>query len=220
MTPRFRSTALAMAIVLALAACGGGATGTDSAATDPASGPVLEGIARDEPLQVGGVDVSSVDPDGTESPFRFVPEPGRLLYVYFGYTHCPDLCPTTFADFKAALARLDPDEAARIDVAFVTVDPERDTPEIMNGYLAHFVEGGKSVRLLDPALLDASEEAFGASSTVQTNEDGVVEVSHTAISYIVNPAGEVVVEWPFGFKSEAMANDLRVLLSNLTEESE
>lgn len=218
MTPKLRNVAVALLFPLALVACGDGTTTTDSAA--PGDGPVLEGMTRDQPLQVGTIEVPAVEPDGTEVPFRFAPDPGRLLYVYFGYTHCPDLCPTTFADFKAALARLDPDEADRIDVAFVTVDPDRDTPEIMNGYLAHFVERGTSVRVTDPTLLEAAEDLFGASSTVKTNADGVIEVSHTAISYVVNPDGEVVVEWPFGFKSEAMAGDLRILLTNLDKESQ
>jgi protein SCO1 len=204
-----RLLGLLVLVVPTLAACG------DDTPTEAA----LDGMTRDDPLQVGTVEVTSVDEDGTEHPFRFAPEGGRLLYVYFGYTRCPDLCPTTFADFRGALAKLDPEEAARIDVAFVTVDPDRDTPEIMNGYLGHFVEGGRAVRLTDPALLESTEEAFGASSTIRTNADGAIEVSHTSVSYIVDPTGAVVVEWPFGVKSDAMAHDLRILLSNLPEES-
>src|SRR5690606_32366245 len=158
----------------------------------------LEGLTRADPLDVGGVEATVVDSEGGEAPFRFVPESGRLMFVYFGYTHCPDLCPTTFADFKGALARLEPGHAEQIAVAFVTVAPDRDTAEIMNGYLGHFVDNGSAIRLTDRARLEAVEAVFGASSTVQTNAEGVVEVSHTAISYVVDPNGRVVVEWPFG----------------------
>lgn len=214
MTPKFSITAVAVALVLVLSACGSGGSGTDAAASG-SDGPRLEGMTRTDPLQVGGIEAIAVDPDGDEHPFQFAPDRGRLMYVYFGYTHCPDLCPTTFADFKGALTRLDPAEADQVDVAFVTVDPDRDTPEIMNGYLGHFVEDGAAVRVTDRERLEAIESAFGASSTVQMSADGVVEVSHTSISYVVDPDGRVVVEWPFGVKSDAMANDLHILLSQL-----
>lgn len=210
MTPKLVSILAAMVLALGLSACG------DDDSADAPDSPGIEGLTRSDPLLVGEVEATAVDTTGTEKPFRFVAEPGGLLYVYFGYTHCPDLCPATFADFKRALASLDPAEAEQIDVAFVTVDPDRDTPEIMNGYLGHFVEGGTAVRVADREQLEAVEAAFGASSTVQTNADGVVEVSHTSISYVVDPDGRVVVEWPFGVKSDAMANDLHILLSQLS----
>ena len=110
MTPKFSITAVTVALVLALAACGSGSSGTDAVASG-SEGPRLEGMTRTDPLQVGEIEAIAVDPDGGESPYQFAPDQGRLLYVYFGYTHCPDLCPTTFADFKGALARLDPAEA-------------------------------------------------------------------------------------------------------------
>jgi protein SCO1 len=207
---RLRSATILVVVVgaLLLPACGG-----DQAA----DARLLEGLTRDEPLQVGSLVVPEVDATGTERDYSFRAEDGGLLFVYFGYTRCPDLCPTAFADFKAALARLDPGDAARVDAAFVTVDPDRDTPEIVVGYLGHFVEGGHAIRITDPELLATTEAAFGASSTVTTDEAGTVQVSHTAVAYVVDPTGAVVVEWPFGVKPTAMAHDLSILLDQLKE---
>jgi protein SCO1 len=199
--------------IVAAAAVLAGCSGEGGAASRPA----LEGITRPEPLQVGSVVVPEVDADGNETDFAFRADDGELLFVYFGYTLCPDLCPTTFADFKGALALLDPDDAARLSAAFVTVDPDRDTPEIMVGYLGYFVDRGHAIRITDPERLRATETAFGASSTIRTTPEGVVEVSHTSISYIVDSTGSVVVEWPFGVKSAAMAADLRILLDHVKE---
>jgi protein SCO1 len=195
-----------MAGLLALTAC---------ASTEETA--LLEGITRPEPLQVGSITVPEVDADGRSGTFAFRAPAGGLLFVYFGYTNCPDLCPTTFADLRGALDQLGED-ASRVDTAFVTVDPTRDTPEVMTGFLASFVAGGHALRVVDPDRLSAVERAFGASSTVRTNDDGTVEVSHSSISYVVDPAGAVVVEWPFGVSSDAMANDLRILLDQLPQE--
>jgi protein SCO1 len=198
---------LAVASVLIAAGCA--ADGDDAAE--------LEGITRPEPLQVGSLTVPEVSTDGTEADFAFRGPPGGLLYVYFGYTNCPDLCPTTLADLRAALAQVGPD-AARVDAAFVTVDPDRDTPEVITGYLSSFVEDGHAVRITDPDLLREVEDAFGASSTIRTGEDGTIEVAHTSISYLVDADGAVVVEWPFGVSPDAMAHDLRILLDRPPEE--
>jgi protein SCO1 len=209
---RIRSSIAVAAILAAstmLPGCG---------ADEPAPA-ALEGITRQSPLQVGSLVVPEVDADGNERAFSFRAAEDGLLFVYFGYTRCPDLCPTTFADFKAALARLEPGDAARVDAAFVTVDPDRDTPDIIVGYLGHFVDGGHAVRIVDPDLLAETEAAFGASSTVTTDENGHIQVSHTSIAYVVDHTGAVVVEWPFGVKPTAMAHDLSILLDRPEETS-
>jgi protein SCO1 len=207
---RLRSEIIWVALVgaLLLSACGGDG-GTEA--------QELEGLTRDRPLQVGALVVPALDPAGAERPFSFRADDDGLLFVYFGYTRCPDLCPATFADFKAALSRLDPSDAARVGAAFVTVDPDRDTPEVVVGYLGHFVENGHAIRITDPTLLAETEAAFGASSTVTTADDGTVQVSHTAVAYVVDASGAVVVEWPFGVSPTAMAHDLNILLDRTKE---
>lgn len=203
-------------LVLLGAACGGTSDATDDA-TGPSGDPApdqIEGLRRDPPLDVSGVTLPEVTPGAADVPFVLTPQPGNLLFVYFGYTHCPDLCPTTMADLRKALKELGPD-AERIEVAFVTVDPERDTASVLPAYLDSFVDGAHALRTEDPEALQAAEDAFLASSTITPLDDGTYSVSHTAFSSIVDEHGAVVAEWPFGFSPDSMARDLRILLAEI-----
>lgn len=181
----------------------------------------LNGLERDTPLDVSTVALPDVTDPAVRGQGRveggdlvFAAADGRLLLVYFGFLNCPDICPTTLGDVKLALRRLGEDEAARVDVAFVTVDPDRDTPESMAAYLKHFLATYHAVRAERPALEEALG-AFLASAEVTVAADGSVDVAHTAVLYAVDPSGRVVVEWPFGTSAEAIAADLAVLLERV-----
>jgi protein SCO1 len=194
-----RSSAFAFVsflLVLALGACGG--TSND-----------LLGVIRTPPLDVAAVELPTAD--GNPMPMR-APR-GELLLVYFGYTSCPDVCPTTMADISAALVDLPPDRADRVRVAMVTVDPERDTGAVLADYLAHFFSRGVALRTEEPAELEAAASAFGVQWQIEEHDPGEpYDVAHTAVTYVVDDQGQVVVEWPFGFESEAMTSDLNMLL--------
>lgn len=196
---------------LLLAGCGSDTSSRSTAST--AMGTEVLGIQRDQPLDVSAVTLPEVAAGAPDEPFTMKAADGKLLFVYFGYTHCPDLCPTTLADLRKALTQLDAEDAARVQVAFVTVDPDRDTAANLGPFLASFVTGAHALRTTDAAQLRSAEDAFLASSTVTTGSDGTVEVSHTAISYLVDSQGRVVDEMPFGTTPDAMANDIRLLLA-------
>jgi len=201
---------LAAALAVGVAACGAdGTSGGDEAATGTQA---LRGIVRPEPLRVGDVTLPEVTTDPAGTPFSFRARPGELLVAYFGYTGCPDVCPTTLADLKVAREQLDPADAARVDLAMVTVDPERDTPERFGPYLSSFADRYHAIRTTDLDALAAAEAAFTASSTRTTSADGRVEIGHSGTTYVVDDEGVVLVEWSFGTPPEDMANDLRVLL--------
>lgn len=182
--------------------------------------PTLHGVVRAEPLEVGDVTLPDVTADGLRAgglveDDRLVlraASPDRLLVVYFGFLNCPDVCPTTLADLRSARARLDPAQRDRIDLAFVTVDPERDGPEELAAYLRHFAPRHHALRA-EGAELTAALDAFLASATVEVTDDGEVEVAHSALLYGVDADGRVVVEWPFGTSADALADDLTVLLA-------
>jgi len=210
MTAR-RSLSLCAAVaglLLVLASCGSSA---DQA---------LVGIVRDEPLEVGAVTVTDVTSEGDyaehDPVFTMKAQPGRLLVVYFGYTNCPDLCPTTLAALKGARTVIG-DSGDRFDVAMVTVDPARDTAEVLNGYLASFGDLFHALRPASDDELASAEEPFLASSSVVTGDDGKVEVGHSATAYVVDDRGTVLVEWPFGIGKDGMANDLKILLNKTGE---
>lgn len=172
--------------------------------------PTLAGVVRDPALQVGSVTLPTTD--GEPSTFRA--QPGGLLVVYFGYTFCPDICPTTMSDLSIAIHDLADGDAQRVDVAFATVDPERDTPEVLDRYLGYFFDDGIALRTEQPDELVAATDAFGVLFEVADHEPGdYYEVAHTAVTYVVNDTGTVLVEWPFGFDTELMTADLETLLA-------
>lgn len=158
------------------------------------------------------VDGSSL-PDATngDAPFSFRAEPGHLLIAYFGYTSCPDVCPTTLAALRTALKGLGAD-AQRIDVAMTTIDPARDTDTIITGYVHSFVDDAHALRTDDDAALRQASDAFGVSYSVVTNADGEIEVSHTGSLYVVDDHGLVALTWPFGVTGGDIEDDLRTLL--------
>ena len=208
-TPMLRRAAAVAALTLLAGAC--------------ADESALHGLVREQPLAVGQVAL----PDVTDPAMRAggIVEDGRLvmraassdrlLVVYFGFLNCPDVCPTTLADLRSALARLGETQRERVDLAFVTVDPDRDGPEQLAAYLRHFAPAHHAVRA-PVAELEPAMEAFLASATVEVRDDGTVDVAHTAVLYGVDDAGNVVVEWPFGTSATMLAEDLAVLLADTT----
>lgn len=198
------AVALTLSVVAAaLVGCGG---------SDPAP-PKIHGFVRTPPMKVADVTLPDVAPGGAlQSAMRA--DPDGLLLVYFGYTFCPDVCPTTMADTRAALKRLSRTERQRVTVAMVTVDPRRDTPKALNGYLGHFFGSWRALRTTDPTALRRAERAFQATHRLGPKDaHGNYEVTHTAVTYAVDPDGVVRVEWPFGTSSAALAADLHAVLA-------
>ena len=156
-------------------------------------------------------DVSALSlPDtSTDDDLTLRARPGGLLMMYFGYTNCPDYCPTTMSELKIALRRAG--EPAAVDVAMVTVDPDRDGP-ILADYVGSFFPGGHALVTYDDALLAEVAAPFGASYLVSTDDDGSVEVAHSTALYAVDDTGQLVMTWPFGIDIDEMAADIKDLL--------
>lgn len=198
---------IAMAASLALVGCGKNGDGT------PSGTDALEGLTRDQPLDLGDRALPQVHADGTTTPFTLHAPKGGLLFLAFGYTNCPDVCPTTLSDIRKALKKMGPEDAKRVEVAFATVDPERDTADVMSQYLGSFVDDGHPLRAEDPTELHAVQDVLGITSEVVKQPDGTVDVAHTARSFVIDDQGRVAVEWTFGTTYEAMASDLQILLN-------
>jgi protein SCO1/2 len=206
---RLVATVVALvAMVALLAGCGDGddATGDDGALA-------LAGVVRTPALDVSAVELPNAS-EPEPVPTLMKADDGEVLLVYFGYTSCPDICPTTLSDISVALGDLSPDLAERVTVGMVTVDPERDSAEVLSGYLGHFFERSMALRTEDPEALAAAASAFGVRFEVAEHEPGAdaYEVSHSAVTYVVDDTGTVLVEWPFGFESADMAADLTAIL--------
>jgi protein SCO1/2 len=186
--------------MLPLAACGSEA------------GSELLGYISPSPMGSAGISVTE-QPGGTA--FELKAQPNELLIVYFGYTNCPDVCPTTLVAIKNAKKKIGA-LAERVDLAMITVDPQRDTANILPRYLSSFTDRFHALIPANDAELRSAENAFGATSSV-TTVDGKIEVVHGGTAYLVDDTGMVVVQWPFGIDSNSMANDLTTLLNERTQ---
>ncbi len=204
--PRRVATVVVVAVLTAgwAAGCGGGDTaGSSTTAAE------FSGYTRTPAPSVASVTLPSAD--GTE--VGFAASPGGVRLVYFGYTSCPDVCPTTLSDVKRAIASLPEADRPKVSVDMVSIDPARDTAEKLTQYVTTFVPTGVAVRTDDDARLRAAARAFGADYEVTPGADGNPEVIHTAELYAVDDQGRVVLIWPFGTARDALARDLRRLLA-------
>lgn len=167
----------------------------------------FEGVAVDPPRPMASFDFVRAD----SVPFRTAPEPGRPMVLFFGYTHCPDVCPTTLADWKRAKAQLG-EQAARVRWVFVSVDPDRDTPAVAQRYASQY--DGDFVGLSgDPMTTAGIMQTFGIAAVKEdTPTASGYLVSHSSQSFLVDDTGQLVALYPFGTRWEALAADLSRLL--------
>ena len=172
--------------------------------------PALAGMVR---TPTPTVELRGIVDDAGTPVVLTAPDRGLML-VYFGYTSCPDVCPTTLYDLRSALEQVG-SRAMEVDLTFVSVDPERDTDEILDGYVQSFVESGDGVRLSDPTVLAEMAERFGASYDRTVADDGTIEVSHSAFLYALDAGGRLLVSWPFGTTRDELARDIDILLDQL-----
>jgi protein SCO1/2 len=171
----------------------------------------LLGYVPPSQLSSSGVSVTE-QPSGNQ--FELKAKPQEVLIVYFGYTNCPDVCPTTLVAIKNAKKKIGV-LSDRVDLAMITVDPQRDTANILPRYLSSFTDRYHALIPANEAELRSAEKAFGATSSV-TTVDGKIEVVHGGTAYLVDDTGTVLVQWPFGLDAQSMANDLTVLLNERT----
>ncbi len=138
---------------------------------------------------------------------------GKAVAVFFGYTHCPDVCPTTLADFAAALKLLG-EQAGRVQVIFVTVDPQRDTPDILRQFVPAFNPSFLGMHSDTDTLKRLAKEykVVYQKTSVKGADDYLID--HSAGTYIYDPKGNLRLLMPYGSSPEAIAHDLKILLSS------
>lgn len=169
----------------------------------------LSGVVYDPPISVAGLSL----PDAAGGDFAMQPASGDLNLIYFGYMNCPDVCPTTLSDVKKALSLMPDDVRSRVTLAMETIDPDRDTAQELTAYVQGFVPEAHAMQTTDQELLQSVTKAFGASYSVATNDQGDIEVGHSANLYVVDAKGDVVLIWPFGIKAEQISDDLQILFA-------
>jgi protein SCO1/2 len=132
---------------------------------------------------------------------------GRPFVVFFGYTHCPDICPTTLFEISEVMKSLGRD-ADRTGALFITVDPERDTPATLKDYLSNFDPHLRGLTGA-PAAVDTALKAYRVYAKKIPLKDGDYTMDHTAVVYLMDKNGRFVA--PFNMKrtAEAEVADLR-----------
>lgn len=138
---------------------------------------------------------------------------GMLTLVYFGYTHCPDFCPTTLSNIARALELLGVEES-RVETLMVTVDPERDTPERLADYLDNFNPRFRGLTG-EPEQLRRVANGFGVQNLNQpAGPSGVYLIDHTTTLWAVDPSGNIRVVFPPESSPTQLAADLTQLLGS------
>jgi protein SCO1/2 len=159
------------------------------------------------PSAIGGP-FALIDQDG--KPITDQDMKGRPFLVFFGYTRCPDVCPTTLFDVAEVLRALGPD-AGRATALFITVDPERDTPAAIKDYLSSFgplMRGATG----DQKAIDAVEKAYRVYAKKVPTDKGDYSMDHTALVYLMDKQGRFVAPFSLKRRPEESAADLRKYL--------
>ncbi|RME40925.1 MAG: SCO family protein [Caldilineae bacterium] len=146
--------------------------------------------------------------------FRLADQRGKVVLLFFGYTHCPDVCPTTLAAARQVLNGLG-DRAAQVRFVFITVDPARDTLAELAAYTAHFHPDIIGLTG-DESALQGVYDAYRIVVERETPASGTSEyaVTHTARIYLIDPAGRLRLSYPFGTPWQDVLEDVKHILSS------
>lgn len=169
----------------------------------------IRGSLIDPPLPAPSVELL----DSAGKPFSLNDQRGKIVLMFFGYTACPDVCPTTLADLKQTLAFLEEEEAAKIQVVFISLDPDRDTPEKAQFYASLF--NPTFLGLSGPIeTLEPIWDAYGVFREI--DEETVTAagylVTHSARIYLIDQDGGLHVTYSYGTPPEDVAKDIQYLL--------
>ncbi len=141
---------------------------------------------------------------------------GKIVVLVFGYTHCPDVCPTHLLTYAQALAQLPPEQAEAVQLLFVSVDPARDRPELLARYVPAFNPNFIGLTSTDggEAETQAVMKLYGATAVKQPPQpNGFYSVDHSSATFLINRQGRPVVMEPFGQTATQLAEDLKTLLN-------
>jgi protein SCO1 len=137
---------------------------------------------------------------------------GKLVALFFGYTQCPDVCPTTMAELAEAKKALGPD-GAKLQVVFVTVDPERDTPQVLKGYMGNFDPTFIALRPTPQQLEVVAKDFKVYYKKVDGNTPTSYTMDHSAATYVYDTKGQLRLYTRYGSGPQALVADFKQLLA-------
>ncbi len=137
---------------------------------------------------------------------------GKVVVVFFGYTQCPDVCPASMAELAEIRKMLGP-EGAKVQGLFITIDPERDTPEVLKAYMANFDPSFFALRAASPEQLATLAKDYKVYyKKVEGNTPTSYTMDHSAGSYVYDTRGQLRLYTRYGSGATALAGDIRELL--------
>lgn len=134
---------------------------------------------------------------------------GKVVVLFFGYTHCPEVCPTTLADWAQVLRLLGKD-AEKVQVLFVTIDPERDTPELLAKFVPSFYPTFLGLYGDAQATAQAAQ-VFGVRYEKHAEKDGYT-MDHSDGTFLIGATGKPILLSPYGQRTELLVQDMKLLL--------
>jgi len=138
---------------------------------------------------------------------------GKLVVLFFGYTQCPDVCPTTMAELAEAKRLLGPD-GQKVQGLFVTFDPERDTPQVLKAYMANFDPTFIALRGSPEQLAALAKDFKVFYKKVEGKTPTSYTMDHSAASYVYDTQGNLRLYTRYGSGAQALASDLKLLLES------
>ena len=182
------------------------------------AGGLLAACQPDKP-QFKAIDITGADyaqgfqlTDFNGRPRSLADYKGKVVVVFFGFTQCPDVCPTTMNEM-AQVKKLLGTDGDKLQVVFISIDPERDTPEVLKAYMGSFDPTFTGLYAASPEALAALAKDF---KIYYKKVDGKTPTSysmdHTAASYVYDPQGRLRLYARYGIGPQAMADDIRLLL--------
>ncbi|WP_044528524.1 SCO family protein [Herbaspirillum sp. B65] len=170
-------------------------------------------------LKFNNTDVTGLDyakdfalTDHNGQPRTLADFKGKVVVMFFGYTQCPDVCPTTMVEMSNVMKELGPD-ADRVQVLFVTVDPERDTQQVLAQYVPAFDKRFLGLRGDLPQTEKVAKEFKVFYQKVPGKQPGSYTMDHTAGSYVFDPQGHIRLFVKHGQGPQTLAHDIKLLLS-------
>lgn len=206
---RLALVALGAIVLIALAALGQRALTQVVAPAESVPEIPTAGTPVDPPRVLR--DFTLTDQEG--QPMRLSDLRGRLALLFFGYTSCPDVCPTTLVDF-AQVKRLLGDQSSQVAFVFISVDGTRDTPAVLKRYVKHFDKDfiGMTGPEDDVRRIGADYGLYFERQPLPGSQTGY-SVDHTAVAYLVDREGRMIMLYGYGTPASVIGADLQKLLS-------
>ena len=146
-------------------------------------------------------------------PFSLNDLRGKVVLLYFGYTSCPDVCPTSLTLMRIALSQLSDEELAQVRGVFISVDPERDTPERLTEYTQHFHPNISGITGSPEQVAEVAQRYGAIYQRAESDSAMGYTVDHSSVTYVIDQQGQLINSLPHGSMPTLILQEIRKLLN-------